>query len=196
MKNLFLGTLFLSFFAIPITANMGPEGFGRFKNYYFVETGTYGGDSVQKALTVGFHEIRTIEFDPISFRDATRRFENNSAVKIFNGDSSKILWDVIKDIDQPITFWLDAHIYPPLSGVKNCPLIEELEQIKKHPIKTHTILIDDMHCADTDAFDFLSKEDLIKKILEINPNYKITYVPGGDDGEYPRNVMVASVNGY
>lgn len=101
---------------------------------------------------------------------------------------------MIKDINQPITFWLDAHIFPPRTdGGKNCPLIEELDQIKRHPIKTHTILIDDMHCAGTAAFDFLTKEDLIQKIHEINPEYKIRYIPGGNDGEYPENVMVAII---
>lgn len=35
----------------------------------------------------------------------------------------------IKKLNAPITFWLDAH-----SG-NQCPLIEELEQIKRHKIK-------------------------------------------------------------
>ena len=175
-----------------LLANMGPQGFAEFKNHYFVETGTYGGDSIVKAQQAGFKEIRSIEFDINLFKGASNRFAQSNDVTLYHGDSAKRLWDVIKDIDGQITFWLDAHIYPP-NGGKNCPLLEELDQIKQHHIKNHTILIDDMHCAGTEAFDGLTQEDLINKILEINPNYTITYVPGGDGGEYPVNVMVARV---
>lgn len=191
MKKIFL-CLYL-FTQNPLLANMGPQGFSAYLNKYFVETGTFGGDGIAKALAAGFQYVRSIEFDKAIFTGACRRFTNYPNVKIVQGSSANQLWNLIKDIEAPITFWLDAHIYPPLSEGKNCPLIEELEQIRQHPIKNHTILIDDMHCAGTAAFDFLTKEDLIAKILEINPDYQISYVPGGDEGEYPQNVMVAIV---
>jgi hypothetical protein len=176
-------------------ANIGPQGFGQFANYYFIETGTFHGAGLMKAIESGaFIEYRSIEFDQGLFNAAVNRFSHLNKVSIFNGDSSRSLWNMIKDINKPATFWLDAHVYPVRQdGGKNCPVIEELEQISWHPIKTHTILIDDMHCADTEAFDWLSKEDLIAKILQINPKYKIFYVPGGDAGEYPQNIMVAVV---
>jgi hypothetical protein len=99
---------------------------------------------------------------------------------------------LIEDIHEPVTFWLDAHICPARTdGGKNCPLIEELEQIKQHPVKNHIILIDDMHCCNTELFDFMNQNDFIAKILEINPDYEIRYVDGGNDGEYKNNVMVA-----
>lgn len=178
----------------PLFANIGPQGFKDFLNPIFVETGTFGGNGVQKALEAGFAEVRTIEADPGLVKSVRHRFRNSPQVRIFKGDSSKRLWEIIKDIrKRSITFWLDAHVFPPREdGGKNCPLIEELEQIKRHPIKTHTILIDDMHCCGSASFDYLTREDLIKKLLEINPNYRIFYVPGGDEGEYPENVMVAT----
>lgn len=180
---------------LPINANMGPQGFGRFLNHYFVETGTYGGDGILKALKTGFKEVRSIDCNRRNVMGTRLRFAHYpTSVKLWHGDSATTLWHMIKDIDQPATFWLDAHVFPPQLYGKNCPLIAELEQIKWHPIKTHTILIDDMHCAGTAAFDYLTREDLIAKILEINPNYTISYVPGGDDGEYPTNVMVATCN--
>lgn len=175
-----------------LLANIGPQGFGEFRQNYFVETGSYFGDGIQKALDAGFKNIRSIEADAHNFNNTKIRFRNNPNVIVYQGDSSVDLWNVIKYIDQPITFWLDAHIYPPRAdGGKNCPLIEELEQIKQHPIKTHIILIDDMHCCNTAAFDFLGRDDFIEKLLEINPNYNIYYVDGGDAGEYKNNVMVA-----
>ena len=193
MKTFFL-VLVSAVFSLPLLANMGPQGFGEFCQKYFVETGTYGGDGLQKALNAGFQEARSIEFDDHLVSGSRNRFANRANIKIYHGDSSKDLWNVIKDIDEPITFWLDAHIFPPRAdGGKNCPLIEELEQIKQHPIKNHIILIDDMHCCGTAAFDFMGKEHFIAKLLEINPNYQIRYVDGGDDGEYKDNVMVASL---
>ena len=48
-----------------------------------------------------------------------------------------------------------------------------------------------MHCCNTELFDFMNQNDLITKILEINPDYNIFYVDGGNDGEYKDNVMVA-----
>lgn len=177
-----------------LIANIGPDGFGDFLNHYFVETGTYCGNGVIKALQAGFQEVRSIEFDNNNYNTSRARLAGCKNVKIVHGSSACDLWNLIQDINQPITFWLDAHICPALAdGGKNCPLLEELEQIKWHPIKNHTILIDDMHCANTQLFDYLTKDDLIKKILEINPDYQISYVRGGDDGEYPNNVMVARV---
>ena len=179
-------------------SNIGPQGFKAFLNPYFVETGTFSWDGIIRALEDGFENILSIESVNELYTPVKEKFINNKNVKITHGSSSIDLWDMIKDINEPITFWLDAHVFPPRTdGGKNCPLIEELDQIKRHPIKTHTILIDDMHCAAPDgiaggeAFDFLTKEDLINKLLEINPNYNIYYVPGGNDGEYPENVMVA-----
>ena len=183
-----------SFLVSSLYSNIGPSGFGPYINRYFVETGTFGGDGAQKALNAGFSEIRTIEYEMNNYNYSRERFKNRPEVKIWQGSSATGLWDMISDIKEPITFWLDAHIYPPLEGVKNCPLIEELEQIKRHPIKTHTILIDDMSCAGTGAFDSLTKDDLIQKILEINPDYHVYYIDGGDQGEAKDNIMVAVVN--
>lgn len=110
-KNLFLSILLINNLLL---TNVGPEGFGKYLNDYFVETGTYGGDGILKALNAGFKNIRSIEYDNNLFNGARRRFIKNQNIKIWNGSSEILLWDMIKDINTPITFWLDAHIYPPL----------------------------------------------------------------------------------
>jgi len=114
-------------------------------------------------------------------------------VTIWEGDSGSLLYEMIKDINEPVTFWLDAHngVYDP--DAENTPILRELEQIKKHHIKNHTILIDDMHCCERDLFDFLTKDQIAAKVKEINPDYEITFVDGGNDSEYPNNIMVARV---
>lgn len=193
-KSIVIFNFLACFLNVNLLANIGPQGFFDFMNPYFVETGTYVGNGVQQALIAGFREIRTIELDAKCHLFCVERFAQLPNVKIHKGSSSTDLWKLIEDIDQPITFWLDAHVYPPRKdGGKNCPLLEELDQIKRHPIKTHTILIDDMHCCGSEAFDFLTIEDLKNKLLEINENYQIFFVPGGDKGEYPENVMVAQM---
>lgn len=175
---------------------MGPQGFFEFKKRIFVETGTFGGDSIQKALDAGFEEVYSMDIDAICVEGGKNRFQNHSSVHISFGDSSYQLWDVIATFDEPVVFWLDAHNgFPDPSAIntKNTPLIEELEQIKKHPIKTHTILIDDLHCCGTLLFDFLTVEQIVAKILQINPYYTIRYVDGGNEGEYKNNVLVACI---
>lgn len=64
MKRLFIGFVgVLCCLQTCLGANIGPQGFGAYLNKYFIETGTLGGNAVQKALDVGFQEVRSIEFD-------------------------------------------------------------------------------------------------------------------------------------
>lgn len=188
--------LYILFFMLvaSLNGNIGTYGFKPFPNYYFVETGTFGGEAIFKALgTDCFQEAYSMEVDEGLFRGCTGRFKECKNVHIIHGDSATGLWNVIKDLDKPITFWLDAHIYPPFKDKKNCPLLEELDQIKKHPIKTHTILIDDMNCCSTLAFDYLILQELVKKIKEINPHYIIQLLDGGNDDEVKGNILCAIV---
>lgn len=155
-----------------------------YSNEYYVETGASGGGSVIRALDVRyllpgkFKSIASIDIDPHSIEICKMNLRVPN-VHFLLGDSSIKLWDMIKDIPKPITFWLDAHRFPPVDdGKKNCPLLEELEQIRKHPLNTHTILIDDVPCCGTPAFDYITVEQLIEKLLEINPNYQIKFIYG------------------
>ncbi len=183
--------------AIPLMCweNIGPEGFHAFnQNRVFVETGTFGGSGVRLALEAGFEEVHSCDIDQTSVREAKKQFTKDKRVHIYHKDSSYQLRDIIETIHEPITFWLDAHNGfpdPEAVDVKNTPLMEELEQIKEHPIKSHIILIDDLHCCETLLFDYLTLDDIIEKVLEVNPDYIITYVDGGNEGEYSNNVLVA-----
>jgi len=186
------------FSPIFLSGNMGPQGFHQFKRRVFVETGTFGGSGIQKALDAGFEEIYSIDIDPGHIQFTKERFNQRKNIHLALKDSSYQLWDIIQDIQEPVVFWLDAHNGwpdPNAIGVKNTPLMEELDQIKRHSIKNHTILIDDLHCCNTLLFDFLTLEQIIAKVLEINPDYIISFVPGGDEGEYPNNILVASIPG-
>src|ERR1700730_10359546 len=83
--------------------------FKKYLNKYFVETGTYAGDSVQHAAESGFSIIFSIELSPKYYKVAKERFVDEEKIHIFLGDSAKILGQVIGGIREPITFWLDGH---------------------------------------------------------------------------------------
>lgn len=179
-------------------ANMGPTGFHPFnKNRVFVETGTYRGRGILQAIEAGFEEIHSFENWDKFYKMARKSFKRHrKQVFLHFGDSATELWGVISKIDRPITFWLDAHdATDPKSKpfVKNSPLMEELDQIQKHPIKDHIILIDDMDLCGGYMFDYITEDQIKQKILEINPQYKFSYLDGGDLGRYKNTILVAQV---
>lgn len=165
----------------------------KYRNDYFVETGTYMGETVQIVLDNGFKNIISIELSEVFFNNCVKKFQNNENVTICKGNSRYDLYDIIHNIDKPITFWLDGH----WSGVENigidtdcsCPILYELEQIKLHPIKTHTIMVDDIRLMDGHHFK-VSKDDILNKIMEINPDYKIIFY---NDDYSDNDVLVAYI---
>ncbi len=163
-----------------VFANTNREVFVKYPNKYFVETGSFYGEGIQAALDAGFPNIHSIELSPLYFQRVQMRFAYHKNITLHQGDSAKKLGEVIKTIQEPITFWLDGHysMEDTAKGETMTPLLAELEQIKQHPIKTHTILIDDMRQVGTDSFDNITLEQIVAKLKEINPNYSITYEPG------------------
>ena len=141
-------------------------------NVFWIETGTYLGEGIEEALLNGFKNIISYEvYGPI-YMDAVKKFQNYDNVRILF-KSSVEMFDEISEINEPITFWLDGHYssgYTSYDPNNYYPLLKELEEIEKHHIKTHTLLIDDISL-------YFDRNHLIKSILEINPNYIIGYEP-------------------
>lgn len=189
LSFLIFGTIF--FFSSSLYSLSEVGTFAKFKNPVFVETGAHVGGGIQRALSSGFKEVHSIELDPTHYRNCKRKYAMRKNVHLHLGDSGVILYDVIKNINSPITFWLDGHHMGEGTVVGNSktPIIAELEHIKRHHIKTHTILIDDVRLFGTHYFDFLTLEEVIQKIVEINPDYKISYV----DGYAKNDILVARV---
>lgn len=164
----------------------------------FIETGTYWGLGVRLGLEAGYDIVRSVELAPIFYERAVATFKNEPKVKLYQGTSESNLWEMIKDIDSEITFWLDAHYAGDTGyvGPEKSPIIKELTIIGQHPIKTHTILIDDVRDMGTIHFDMVTKETVIKQIMKINPNYKITYEDGsaGSDASiFPNDILTAYI---
>lgn len=175
-----------------LSADGRPETFVKYPNKVFVETGSSHGNGIEMAINVGFRSIYSMEIRGDLLQHCKERFADHPEVVLFNGYSEDILYDVIKDINEPITFWLDGHTDCPAPGRKYSPIMEELEAIKKHPIKTHTIMIDDVRLFGTHEFDHVSTSEIINKILEINPNYEILY----ELGYVSNDILVARVRAF
>lgn len=163
----------------------------------FVETGTFWGNGIQVAVEAGYKKIISIEIYKKYFDIGTQRFINNPDVKVVMGDSALILGDVIKDILEPITFWLDGHCSGEGTGIgiKFYPLMEELKHIKNHSIKNHVIMIDDIRL--WKAYDEELNINMVSKmLLEINPNYLLYTMDGIlDDGTLlPDDILIAKIN--
>ena len=112
-------------------------------------------------------------------------------VEIIEGDTFKIFKDVISKVDVPATFWLDAHWDGDVLGEYKCPLPFELEALLNHPIKTHTLLVDDRRIFGASGSNWgedLDEELLIEAMTDINPDYQISF----EDGCIPDDIIVAS----
>lgn len=146
-------------------------------NKYFIETGTNRGFGIGRALYSGiFEEFYSIELAPHLYEYCKELFSNYPQVKLFLGDSREVLPKILEKIDAPATFWLDGHYSSgeTAKGLTNNPILGELDCIKNHFLKNHTIMIDDVRLFGTAEFDFIEIDDLKQKLLEINPNYKIS----------------------
>lgn len=155
--------------------------FTRFQNNIFVESGTFLGNGLKCALDTGFKVCYSVEIHYHLYEKATQRFAKEikrGRVNLYHGDSGKILKPIIASLNEPATFWLDAHISKNYGEklAKNCPVIEELDFIKNSQIKNHTILIDDLNCFGKEAHDYITIDQVKDFIKTINQEYKFEYL--------------------
>jgi hypothetical protein len=163
----------------------------RFKeNNVLVESGSLTGDGVQDALNCGYKQVISFEVAQPLFEHCRDRFKKKINVHIIN-DTSANMFPYIKEIKEPMTFWLDGHYSGGTTSYKDvyCPILQELDAIAQHPVKTHAILIDDVRLFGTAEFDYIKIEDVQKKILSINPEYTFCFL----DGHCKNDILCASV---
>ncbi|HEY2498447.1 MAG TPA: hypothetical protein VGK24_15405 [Candidatus Angelobacter sp.] len=118
-----------------------------------VETGTYYGEMVA-AMKGRFAEIYSVEFDSALARRAAKKFSRWPHIHILEGDSQKVVPEILQSLHEPTLFWLDAGYYgwAGLQGDKQ-RLTTEFESILGHSIpdnfspghanQRHVILMDD-----------------------------------------------------
>lgn len=161
--------------------------FKKYLNPVFIETGANLGDGIQAALESGFKEIYSIEIDPAFYQHCKDRFKDVPNVFVIQGDSGSQLIKLMKAINEPITFWLDAHhVGGYRRGKEISPLLQEIAAIGSHHIKTHTLIIDDLRDWSIGWHGF--NTDVLKQNISlINSDYCFIF----EDGLIPHDILVA-----
>jgi hypothetical protein len=134
----------------------------KFNLQILVETGTRYAHMVYVNRNL-FREIYSIELDDRWAESSRRKFANRPNIHLFQGDSGKVLNDILPALKEPCLFWLDAHNLDISSPIK-----EELDAIYKHPVPGHVLLIDDALCFDGRT-DFPTMEQLREKAAREYP---------------------------
>lgn len=157
----------------------------------FVETGTLYGEMVEMMLDQ-FDCIFSIELSQEFAERAKNMFADHSHVTILQGDSGKVLKEVLPQLNGPTLFWLDAHYSggATVMGDKETPILEELEAILAVPSLGHVIIIDDLQ-----QFMFNPAYpgiDVLRQFIEIrcpeaefevlgDPGMILVFLPRGDN---------------
>jgi hypothetical protein len=171
------------------------EVLAKYPNEMFIETGTYDGSGCLVAIQCGFKHILSIEISVKKFQEAALRLHRHMNVDLVLGDTYDLFPLLMPKIaERQCTFWLDAH--NPEDGVvhqhpgqwSRVPIMFELEAIAKHPIKTHTIMIDDLNHFRSGVFDHIGEEQLKDALRRINPDYRFVY----EDGAGHETILVAT----
>ena len=168
----------------------------QFKSDFFLETGTWRGDTIHRIANNDIYKpykIISLELSDIFFNNCLDRFKNYKNIELFKANSKYDLYNIIKNIDSKITFWLDSH----WSGIEHvgcdvetvCPILFELDQIKQHHLKNHIIMIDDIRLMDDNHFP-VNLGNILEKIYEINKDYKVIYF---DDWTSKNDILVAYI---
>ncbi|HWI91653.1 MAG TPA: hypothetical protein VNT20_10285 [Flavisolibacter sp.] len=138
-----------------------------------VETGTYLGEMVL-AQKDNFKKIYSIELGMDLWKNAEKKFQKYAHIKILQGDSGKVLREIVTKLDRKTIFWLDGHYSGGITakGDKNCPVYEELDAIFNNNKWGHVLLIDDAR-EFKGVGDYPKLEELESYIKSKNASYQI-----------------------
>jgi hypothetical protein len=153
-----------------------------------IESGSLYGDSIYRALNFGYSKVISVEINEELYDYVCDRFSteiSDGSVEIHLGSSIDVLPKVLEGINEPVTFWLDAHLHGKSFGKTNdAPIIKELELINNHKIKNHTILIDDMRIIRGASWGSGKLDSVVlESISKINNDYTISYGHGIVDND-------------
>lgn len=109
-----------------------------------IETGTFRGDMIESQKG-NFTKLVTIELDRDLYDAAKERFKMDSRVTVLHGDSGTELAGCLKELGEPVLYWLDGH-YSGEGTAKDAgetPIERELSAIADRNNPRDVILIDD-----------------------------------------------------
>jgi len=109
----------------------------------FIESGTFYGETTF-SMEPHFRSVHTIEIKPEFHNSVKSRYRGNK-VHFHLGDSVSVLENLLPTVNDNALFFLDGHWSAGDTGrgVKDCPLIEELDVIMKSFKGRAVIIVDD-----------------------------------------------------
>lgn len=140
-----------------------------------VETGTFKGDTVE-AMRGVFKKVYSIELADKFYREAVQRFSGVANVELHQGDSGKVMPEVVAKLDAPTLFWLDGHYSggDTAKGDLYCPVWGELEAIFGAMKQPFVVLIDDARCfKNVGGEDYPAISDIETWVKERRPDLGI-----------------------
>jgi len=133
-----------------------------------IEAGTFLGDMVS-ALQDSFLKIFSIELNIDHYLNAKEKFYLLEHVEIIKGESGEQISILLRDINKPALFWLDAHAWLE-KGLSNFSILEEIKSILAAKPQ-HVILINDARLFTGESgYPFLI--GLRNYIAELRPEYQ------------------------
>ena len=162
------------------------ELFARYRNPVFIETGSWNGDGILRALGAGYDEVYSCEIEAGDYGHCVERFGKNPRVHLENADSGEWIKRILHRLDRPATIFLDAHSVP-----RGCPLARELLEITNWPQCVETIIIDDMRMlrGGSEWAKGETEIEIVRKVLAIDERRWIGYEADSHD---PRDLLVAT----
>jgi hypothetical protein len=154
----------------------------------FFETGTFNGETVTTAMEAGFEDIFSVDISEEKYAKNVIKFRNWPHVHLFLGDSVEALRTVLRLIDDPVVFWLDAHPMPK-TGPAFTPLLNELQAIADWG-KPCTILADDMRLVGTEYWT-IKMDKVISSIQKINQHFTIVR----EDNDHKKKDIIVAYGG-
>ena len=115
---------------------------------YAVETGTYLGHSALMLADL-LDEVWSVELKPEILEKARERTAHRPGIHLVEGYSPDVLPGILEQVPGPALYWLDGHggtfgADDVPAHIKECPVLDELEAIAKHPHADRSVvLIDD-----------------------------------------------------
>jgi hypothetical protein len=159
------------------------------KTEWFIETGSLAGDGIDLALRSGFYKVFSIELADHYYQYCVDRFKNDERVEIIHGDSLHKLKELLDSKpNTSFTYWLDGHYSGGDTGfgVKESPLMEELEYILSRKVESELIYVDDMRIY-RNFNEELNTENILKLVEKYKPHAKIWYESSDFD---PNDILV------
>lgn len=131
----------------------------RFGLNNFIETGTFLANTTEWA-SKHFERVWTIEVFRPYWEKAFKKFKSNPNVTCVLSDSRRGLPEVLKHVDEPALIWLDAHWNGTKGRDYDCPILDELREIKQQAAK-HVVMIDD-----ASLFDYWEKWPSLEMVMD------------------------------